>query len=44
MGEVYQARDSALNRDVAIRSCQICSLAIPIGWLDFDLKRRSLHR
>jgi hypothetical protein len=43
MGLVYRARDTKLNRDVALKSCRIYLLAIPTDWPGSLAKhRRSL--
>ena len=44
MGEVYRARDTTLNRDVAIRCCRRRSLTIPIACSGSGAKRRSWPR
>ena len=45
MGEVYRARDTKLNRDVAIEDpADALRAAIPIGWRASSAKRRSSRR
>jgi serine/threonine protein kinase len=41
MGEVYRARDTKLNRDVAIKVLPRSSRSIPIGWRASRARRRS---
>ena len=36
MGEVYRARDTKLDRDVALKCCHQPSRMIPIVWLGFE--------
>ena len=44
MGEVYRARDSRLQRDVAIKVFRPTSPTIPSGWHDSSVKRRCSRR
>ena len=44
MGEVYRARDTKLDRDVALKVCRTPSRMILIGWPDLNVKLRSRRR
>ena len=44
MGEVYRARDTRLNRDVAIKILRIPSPAIPSAWRVSPAKLRRSPR
>lgn len=44
MGEVYRARDSKLNRDVALKVLPDAFAAVPTGWPGSAAKRRCSRR
>ena len=44
MGEVYQARDTTLDRDVALKVLPRRSRLIPTGWRGSSAKRKSSRR
>ena len=44
MGEVYRARDTKLNRDVALKSFQTSSPPMPSAWHGSNVRRNSLPR